>query len=107
MMLATTCAALLLAAVAGQEQPRLSARLSAETGRVGETILLEVSVQNTGKASVQIIVPPFPAGLAIVGTQDFSEYQFSIPGGRNRTTRREIAFQATAAGSYTIPVVRV
>ena len=45
--------------------------------------------------------------LDVVGTQDYSEMQYSIPGGRHLTRRREFAIQVSAPGHFRIPPVDV
>lgn len=99
---------LAFAAVA-QDPVRVAASLSASSVGVGETVVLDVSVETNGPAPERLEPPPLPSGLEVVGTRDYSQLQFSLPGGRTRTVRREFVIRARAAGQYTIPpaIVRV
>jgi TolA-binding protein len=98
--------AVLLAIGPTQNEPRVSARVSNSTPNVGETFLLEVIVQ-AATDDADIRAPRIPPGLDIVGTQDYSETQFTIPGGRHQTRRREFALLAAAPGRFRIPPIDV
>lgn len=89
-----------------QNGPRVSARLSGASARVTETVMFHVVVENAGD-DVRIGNPRFPAGLDVVGTQDYSEAQYSIPGGRHVTRRREFALLVSTAGRFRIAPVDV
>ncbi len=112
------CAVLLLAVLtaaaaaprrgtAQQDDVRVEASLSETVVRAAETFTLEVSVSSHGGAPDDIAPPPLPQGLQVIGTQDFSEYQFSLPGGRTRSVRRQFQVLASAPGRYAIPPVAV
>src|SRR3569833_176789 len=94
MLLKAIATALLLVAPA-QNGPRVSARLSSNTAGVGETITLDVVVEDASN-DVDIGAPRLPAGLDLVGTQDYTEMQYSFPGTRHLTRRREFAIQVSA-----------
>ncbi|HEX6558240.1 MAG TPA: BatD family protein [Longimicrobiales bacterium] len=96
---------LLLAATPGQA-PRVSARLSTTTAAVGETVTLDVIIEDASD-DVDIAQPRIPSGLDLVGTQDYTEMQYSIPGGRHLTRRREFVIQASMPGRFRIPPVIV
>ncbi|HEX7051655.1 MAG TPA: BatD family protein [Longimicrobiales bacterium] len=105
-------AALLLALVAAagagrQEAPRVWATLSEQSIPVGNTVVLELNVQTQGPAPDEITLPRLPSALEVVGTRDYSQFQFSLPGGRSRLVRREIVLRADAAGHYRIPPITV
>ena len=106
MILPALVAATLLASGFTQDAPRVSARLSATTVSIGEPVIFEIVVEG-GSGNIEIGAPAMPPGLAIQGTQDFSEMHFSLPGGRKQTRRREFALYATAPGRLRIPPVTV
>lgn len=85
---------------------RVSAQVSSNNVVVGEAFSLQVTVENAND-DVDIGLPRVPAGMQIVGTQDFSETQFSIPGGRRQIRRREYAIVATRPGRVQIPGIVV
>ena len=88
------------------QEPRVSARLSTNNASVGETIVLEISVERAD-GSVQIGMPRLPQGLVLIGTQDFTQTQISIPGGRTQTRRRDLTLQASTPGRFRIPPVEI
>ncbi len=96
----------LLVAGSLQDGPRVSARISATSVGVGEAVVLSIVVENAS-ADAQIDAPRLPGGLELVGTQDFTEMQYSIPGGRQLTRRREFALQTSRPGRFRIPPVVV
>jgi TolA-binding protein len=100
-------AALVLALLAVQEPVKVGASLSANRIRVGETTVLQVSVETRGDNAESIELPELPAALAIATTQDFSQLQITYPGGRSRVMRRDIVLEASAAGEYRIGTVAV
>src|SRR5687767_7426223 len=101
---AILCAAV-LAMAGSQDAPQVTARVSATSVAVGEAVVLEIAVTNAS-GDVQIGTPQIPPGLDLGGTQDFTEMQFSMPGGRRVTKRREYALVARSPGRYRIaPVV--
>jgi tetratricopeptide (TPR) repeat protein len=106
MILPALLAAALLASGFTQDAPRVSARLSATTVGIGEPVIFEIVVEG-GSDDIAIGAPAFPPGLALQGTQDFTEMHFSLPGGRKQTRRREFALYATAPGRLRIPPVTI
>jgi hypothetical protein len=99
--------ALALAPAPVQAQPAAHVAASINRDRVatGETVVLTIAVEaHTGTA--QIIVPPLPPGLTVIGTSDFSQYQITRSG-RGRWTRREVGITANAPGVYRIEPVTV
>lgn len=90
-----------------QEDVQVRARLSATTARVGDTVLLEVTVQTSGAAPDPIRLPDLPAGLVLAGNQEFSSTQIGFPGGRQHKVGRQFAIVADRPGSYSIPAARV
>jgi hypothetical protein len=101
--------ALVLALTAGlaQEPVKVGATLSSNRIRVGETTVLQVSVETRGENAESIELPELPPALAIATTQDFSQLQITYPGGRSRVMRRDIVLEASAAGEYRIDAVNV
>lgn len=102
-------AALLLALTAGlaQEPVKVGATLSSNRIRVGETTVLQVSVETRGETAESIELPELPPALAVATTQDFSQLQITYPGGRSRVMRRDVVLEASAAGEYRIGTVDV
>jgi tetratricopeptide (TPR) repeat protein len=101
-------AALLLALMLPAQDPvRVRADLLPDEVDLGQTATLRVEVQTDGaRAQIQ----PFtslPPGLELVGTRDFDQRQFTVPGGGRRFITREFRFRADAAGRYRIPAVTI
>jgi hypothetical protein len=92
---------------AQQERTRVSAQLSQETVRLGETVVLAVSVETPSNADLEFKLPPLPGNMIIAGTQESTSMQYSIPGGRRRIVTRELILQPAQAGSFTIPAIEV
>jgi hypothetical protein len=103
----STILLLIAAAALGQEPVRVGATLSSPTVHVGETAVLEISVATHGTEPDSVVMPILPPGLQSVSTADFSESQFSMPGGRSQILRRQIGLVARGAGRYQIPAVAV
>jgi hypothetical protein len=99
-------ALLFATALAAQDGPRVSARLSTTNVAVGDVVVLEISVQQAS-GSVQIGSAQLPAGLVLMGTQDFTQTQITLPGGRTQTRRRDYTLQAAAPGRYRIGPVQI
>jgi hypothetical protein len=97
---------LLLMALPQQNAPVLTAELIPRTARVGEAVILRVSVQSRGNASPRVQMPTLHPDLHVVGTQDFTETSFGS-GSRLTTTRREFVLLPQAAGTFSIPAIRV
>ena len=86
---------------------RVWATLSTTDVAVGETVVLELHVETKGPSPERITVPTLPDAIEVVGTRDYSQLQFSLPGGRSRLIRREIVLRPGEAGSYRIPAFEV
>lgn len=88
---------------ARQDSIRFSANLSTTTIGVGETAVLELYLESRGSRAGHITIPVLPPELEVVSTSDFTQLQFTIPGGRTRTIRREVVIHANAPGTFRIP----
>lgn len=88
------------------QQTRVSAQLSTNTVSIGETFTLQIVVENAS-GNIDISDPAIPPSLNVIGTQDFSEMQFSLPGGRREVRRREFALMAVQPGRFRIPSIVV
>lgn len=98
----------LLAALApAQDSTHVDATLSSRTVQVGETVVLEVRVETDGPAPNSISLPPLPPALEVIGTRNYSQLQFSLPGGRSRVVRREVVLRALTPGRTRIPPIDV
>lgn len=97
----------LLGAAQTQDPVRVWSSLASQEIAVGETTVLELHVETSGAAPDAIDIPTLPTGLEVVGTRDYSQLQFSLPGGRTRILRRQLVLQARAPGRYRIPPVTV
>jgi hypothetical protein len=83
-----------------------TASLNRDRISAGETVVLTVLV-NGHRGAAELLVPPVPSGLVVIGTSDFSQFQLSAPGRRVRMTRREIGITAQAPGVYRFEPVTV
>ncbi|HSL72168.1 MAG TPA: BatD family protein [Longimicrobiales bacterium] len=90
----------------GQDRPVVTAELDPPEGRVGETVVLRISVQVRGSESPRIPVPVLPPSLEIVGTSDYTEVNISV-GRRTTTTRRDILLLPQQTGEFRIPPIRI
>jgi len=99
MLLALLTAASLLTAPQ-QDTVLVTASFTSPRIAVGGTTTLVVQVEARGIAASDIRVPDLPPALQVLGTSDYSGTSIGIPGGRTRTTRREITVLATAPGVY-------
>ncbi|MBR9989751.1 MAG: BatD family protein, partial [Gemmatimonadetes bacterium] len=107
MITALLCVSLLCGAV--QDPVRVTAELSAGRISVGATTTLQITVETRGPAPEEIRLPSLSRDLEILGTSDYTQTQIAIPGGRTRTTRRDVVIIARSPGIYRVPpvVVRV
>ncbi|HSJ14358.1 MAG TPA: BatD family protein [Longimicrobiales bacterium] len=105
MLLAIALGAALLAAP--QDAPQVRATLIANRIAAGASTVLVITVETSGSTPGEIPVPTLPAGLALGPISDFSQLQVAFPGGRRRTTRREVVVVAQEPGRYRIPSVAV
>jgi oxygen tolerance protein BatD/SH3 domain-containing protein len=96
----------LLLATQQQGTPVVSAELEPSNARVGEAVILRVSVQTRGGSSPDIQPPTLPAGLDIVSTSDFTEVSLGT-GGRSSTTRREWLLMPSSSGSFVIAPIQI
>ncbi len=90
---------------AGQDPVRIWATISPNPIAAGETATLEIHLETRGERAELITVPDLPPEFEIVRTSDYTQLQFSLPGGRNRIIRREIVLRATTPGSFRIPPI--
>ena len=88
-------------------QVRVAASVSPAAVRVGDVVVLDISILTPGAAPDAINVPPLPSGLRVTGSNDYTEYEFRMPGGRRRTTRRELTLSTVSPGHYVIPPIAV
>jgi tetratricopeptide (TPR) repeat protein len=97
-------AALLLGlAVQAADPVRVEAHLSEYQIEVGQTVTLRVDVVTSGaRAQIQPL-SSLPPGLEVIGTRDWDQRQFSLPGGIRRYMSREFTLRANAPGRYQIP----
>ncbi len=93
--------------VGAAQQTRVNATLSQESVRVGENVVLSLTVEMSGGGDVEFKLPQLPAALVIAGTQESTHMQYSIPGGRRRIITRELILQPTSSGTFVIPGVEV
>lgn len=97
----------LLFALQGASPVQVTARLVDAEVRAGETATFRVDVETDGsRAQIQ----PFaslPPGMELVGTRDYDQRQFRLPGGTRRFVGREFMLRAARPGHYEIPAVRV
>jgi hypothetical protein len=101
--------ALLLAPPSLRQDPvKVSATLSSDRIYAGESTTLQIVIEaGASQGPDAIEVPDLPPAFEIAGSQDFSQYQVSIPGGRTLVVRRNITFVVRGPGAYVIPPVTV
>lgn len=106
-MRATVLLLLLALATAGgaaaQDPVRVWATLSDDDVAVGETVTLELHIETSGASPESIEPPTLPDEIDLVGTRDYTQLRYSMPGGRTRLVRRELVLRPVASGSYRIP----
>lgn len=90
-------------AVAVEDTVTFTATLSADTIMVGRRVTLELLLETTFGRSGQIHMPTLPPELEVVSTSDYTRLNFSFPGGRTRSLRREVEIYASAPGVFRIP----
>src|SRR5262245_58071855 len=103
-MIALLAATLL--ATQQQNTPVVSAELEPPNARVGEAVILRVSVRTRGGSSPDIQPPTLPSVLDIVSTSDFTEMSLGT-GGRSSTMRREWLLMPSSPGSFVIAPIRI
>ncbi|HEY8484614.1 MAG TPA: BatD family protein [Longimicrobiales bacterium] len=97
----------LLAPTSMQTPVRVEATISPGTVPVGASATLTITVATRGPEPDFIEPPRLPSGLEVLRTSDYTEFQFTLPGGRSRVVRREILLVARAPGRFTIPPVSI
>lgn len=106
-MRAATLGLLAVLAAAGaafaQDPVRVWSTLSARAVPLGETTVLELHIETSGAAPQRIEAPALPPEVDVVGTRDYSQIRFSLPGGRTRLVRRELVLRPNATGRFRIP----
>ncbi len=82
---------------------RVWSTLSAPFVPLGGTTILELHIETSGSAPQRITEPDLPQEIEVLGTRDYSQIRFSMPGGRTRLIRRELVLRPTAQGRFRIP----
>ncbi len=98
---------LLLVGLHTQDPVQVRARLVDEEIQAGQTTVLRVDVETEGPRAQIDRFRSLPPGLALEGTRDFDQRQFSVPGGTRRVVSREFVLRARAPGRYRIPSLNV
>jgi tetratricopeptide (TPR) repeat protein len=106
-MTALVLAFALLLPVSAYAQTRVNAALSQENVRVGETVVLAISVETSSSADVEIKLPQLANTIVVIGSQESSQIHFAIPGGRRRVVTRELMLQPASQGTFTIPAIDI
>lgn len=108
-MQALLAIALATAAVQPGQQDDVEIRASLSTHSVitGTTVVLEVRVETAGVRNVRVNLPPLPATLSIVGTQDFTHDQMQVTGGRVRIVQRNVILLPERPGTFLIPSIPI
>jgi hypothetical protein len=89
--------------VSAQNDIKVEANLSATRIGVGESTILQISIQTRGDGADLMDLPELPPGLEITGNQRFSQLQVAIPSGNSRLIREDLIIRAHVPGEYTIP----
>ena len=66
---------------------RVWSTLSAPFVPLGGTTILELHIETSGSAPQRITEPDLPQEIEVLGTRDYSQIRFSMPGGRTRLIR--------------------
>ncbi len=85
---------------------QVNASLNRTTARVGETVLLTITVRARGLHSPEIENPNLE-GVEVLSTADRSTFRFSPSLGAVREFSREYTLRALQAGELTIPPIQV
>jgi tetratricopeptide (TPR) repeat protein len=102
-------ASLLLLVVALQtpDPVRVEAHLAETEIEAGQTVTFRVDVETDGaRAEIQSLTA-LPPGMELVGTRNWDQRQFSLPGGTRRHVSREFSLRVRDPGRYRIPGVSV
>ncbi|MGH7554467.1 MAG: BatD family protein, partial [Longimicrobiales bacterium] len=86
-----------------QNDIKVEANLSATRIGVGESTILQISIETRGDGADLMDLPQLPPGLEITGSQRFSQLQVAIPSGNSRLIREDLIIRAHVPGEYTIP----
>lgn len=106
-MMAARTALLLLSLLGSQDgEVQIEADLNRTVARVGETILLTVSVRAPGIYSPEIEDPQFD-GFELLATSDRSTFRFTTAVGALREFTREYILRVEQPGRLTIPPVSI
>ncbi len=90
-----------------EDVAQVSASLNRSTAKVGETVVLTVTLRAPGLRSPEIEDPRL-VGFEVVSTTDRSTFRYSaLVGGAVREFSREYTLRALEAGEFTIPPVRI
>ncbi len=93
-------------ALAQQEPVEVGMSLNRPTARVGETVLLTVTVRAPGLYSPEIEDPQF-SGLEIVSQSDRSTFRYSPSVGSVREFTRVYTLSVNSPGDHAIPPIRI
>jgi hypothetical protein len=96
---------LLIPVLVSQEEIQISATLNRSTARVGETVLLTVTLRAAGLRSPEIADPKLD-GFEVLATNDRSSFRLSPSLGALREFSREYTLRVLFAGELTIPPLR-
>ena len=96
---------LLIPVLVSQDEIQVSATLNRSTARVGETVLLTVTLRAAGLRSPEIADPELD-GFEILATNDRSSFRLSPSLGALREFSREYTLRVLNAGELTIPPLR-
>jgi hypothetical protein len=95
-----------VATVAGQaEEVEINASLNRPTARVGETVLLSVTLRASGLRGPEIEDPRLE-GFEVLSVADRSTFRFSASLGAIREFSREYTLRVLEAGELSIPPIR-
>lgn len=89
-----------LATAQQSEDFRVEATFGSSEIRVGESVILQIVAERSGREGIQIDIPPLPDGLAMVGSSEGSSLSVEIPGGISRIQRRTLVLEARREGRF-------
>jgi hypothetical protein len=91
--------------VGGQAEVQMNAALNRQTARVGQTVLLTVTLRAPGLYGPEIEDPALD-GFEVLSSSDRSSFRFSPSLGAAREFTREYTLRVQRAGELTIPPIR-
>jgi tetratricopeptide (TPR) repeat protein len=98
---------LVLLALQAHDGVRVQANLADTEVEVGQVTTFRVDVETDGaRAQIQPLAT-LPPGMELVGTRDWDQRQFNLPGGSRRHISREFSLRAREPGRYRIPALTV